>query len=359
MKINLVKWWTLAKGAASAWIDDYAPSMGAALSYYTVFSLAPMLLIVIGVAGLVFGEKAATGALFDQLNGLMGKDAANAVQGLLSSASKPAQGVLSTVIGVVVLIIGATSVFGELQDALDRIWRVPAKDKPSGLWGLLRSRLLSFGMILGIAFLLMVSLVVSAGVAVLGKWWGGAFGEWEIVAQALTFLFGFVVTTGGFAMIYKLMPRAAVQWRDVWIGALVTSFLFSLGRFLISLYVGETGIASSFGAAGSLILVFVWVYYSAQIFFLGAEFTWVYAKSLGSQSVARQSAAAPQPAPLTNRFVKPAPFESGAPTPITGKGLVSRDPDPGVSLGLASVAGGIVIGVVLRSFVRRALTRFV
>ena len=300
MNLNLATVWSLAKKAATAWIDDYAPSMGAALSYYTVFSLAPMLLIVIGVAGLVFGHDAARGALFDQLNGFMGKDAAAAVQELLANANKPAQGVLSSVIGVVVLLIGATSVFGELQDALDRIWRVPARDKPAGLWGLLRSRLLSFGMILGIAFLLMVSLVVSAAVAALGKWWGGVFGEWEVLAQAMTFLFGFVVTAIGFALIYKLMPRADVQWRDVWIGAFVTSFLFSLGRFLISLYVGKSGIASGFGAAGSLVLVFLWVYYSAQIFLLGAEFTWAYATTLGSRSHDSAQAAMP-PAALPSR----------------------------------------------------------
>ena len=274
-------WWTLVKSAASAWNDDYAPSMGAALSYYTVFSLAPLLLIVISIAGLVFGADAARGAIFGQLQGLMGEDAAKAVEGLLVSVSKPSQGIAATVIGIVVLLVGATTVFGELQDALDRIWRAPAR-KAGGLWGLLRARLLSFGMILGIAFLLMVSLVLGAATAALGKWWGGAFGSWEVLAQIVNVLVGFAFTTGGFAMIYKLMPRVKVRWHDVWIGAAVTALLFTIGRFLIGLYIGKSGVASAFGAAGSLIVVFVWVYYSAQIFLMGAEFTWVYARHFGS-----------------------------------------------------------------------------
>jgi membrane protein len=284
MKLPLAfgRWLGLLKKAGAAWLDDYAPSMGAALSYYTVFSLAPMLLIVIAVAGLVFGQDAARGALFGQLHGLMGADAAQAIEGLLASVSRPSQGIAATSIGVAVLLVGATSVFGELQDALDRIWRVADRPKPSGVWGLLRSRLLSFGLILGIAFLLMVSLVVSAAVAALGKWWSPFFGDWEVLAQGITVLFDLVVTTFAFAMIYKLMPRADVRWHDVWIGAGVTATLFSLGRLLISLYIGKSGVASGYGAAGSLVVVFLWVYYSAQIFLLGAEFTWAYATTYGS-----------------------------------------------------------------------------
>ena len=289
IKMSLKECWALVKQAATAWVDDHAPSMGAALSYYTVFSLAPMLLIVVAVAGLVFGQDAARGALFGQLSGMMGAEGAKAVEDLLASVSKPSEGILATITGIVVLLIGATTVFGELQDALDRIWRAPERDKGGGLWALLRTRFLSFGMILGIAFLLMVSLVVSAGVSAMGKWWHPAFGGWEILAQSVTFVFGLVVTTVAFAMIYKLMPRVKVRWHDVWIGAAVTSLLFSLGRFLIGLYIGKSGVASGFGAAGSLVVVFVWVYYSAQIFLLGAEFTWVFANTFGSM---KQSAKA-------------------------------------------------------------------
>jgi len=277
------KWWTLVKDTAAAWIDDYAPSMGAALSYYTIFSMAPMLLIVISVAGMVFGAEAARGEIFGQLRGLMGADAAKTVEDLLTSVSEPREGIAATVVGIVLLLVGATTVFGELQDALDRIWRAPARDRSGGLLGLVRARVLSFGMILGIAFLLIVSLVFGAATAALGKWWSGAFGNWEVLAHSVNIVVGFAVTTVGFAMIYKLMPRVRVQWHDVWLGAAVTALLFTIGRFLIGLYIGKSGIASGFGAAASIIVIFVWVYYSAQIFLLGAEFTWIYAHVFGSK----------------------------------------------------------------------------
>ena len=264
--------------------------MGAALSYYTVFSLAPIVLIVISLAGLIFGPEAARGEIFGQLRGLMGADAAKTVENLLTSVNKPAQGVTATLFGIVMLTIGATTVFGELQDALDRIWRAPSRDRSGGLWGLLRGRFLSFSMILAIAFLLMVSLVVTAAMAALGKWGGGAFGQWELVAQTVNVLLGFGVTTVGFALIYKLMPRVKVQWHDVWVGAAVTAFLFTIGRFLIGLYIGKSGIASSFGAAGSLVVIFVWVYYAAQVFLMGAEFTWIYARTFGSMRILAISA---------------------------------------------------------------------
>jgi membrane protein len=274
--------WGMVKDAVVAWSDDYAPSMGAALSYYSVFSMAPLLLIVISIAGLIFGEDAAHGEVLGQLRGLMGEAPAQAIDAVIASMSKPANGLTSTALSVVVLLIGATSVFGELQDALDRIWRAPERDRSGGLWRLVRSRLLSFGMVLGIAFLLMVSLVASAAISALGKWWGGAFGSWEALLQIVNATFGFAFTTVVFAMIYKVMPRVDVRWHDVWWGAAITSLLFNAGQFLIGLYIGKSGIASGFGAAGSIAIIFVWVYYSAQIFLLGAEFTWLYAQRFGS-----------------------------------------------------------------------------
>lgn len=277
-----VEWWSLVKAAAGGWVRDYAPSMGAALSYYTVFSLAPVLLIVVSVAGLVFGEEAARGEVFEQIAGLVGPESAAAIEEMLNAVRKPERGVVGTVVGVIMLLVGATTVFGELQDDLDRIWRAPAREGSSGPWGLLRARLLSFGMILGIAFLLMVSLVLSAAIAALGKWWGGAFGDWEALLQLVNQLVGLLMTTAVFALIYKLMPRVKVRWHDVWLGALTTAVLFSVGKFLIGLYIGKSSIASGFGAAGSIAVVFLWVYYSAQIFLLGAEFTWEYAKAFGS-----------------------------------------------------------------------------
>jgi membrane protein len=263
-------------------VDDYAPSMGAALAYYTVFSLAPLLLIVIAVAGLVFGPDAARGEIFGQLRDLMGDDAAKAVEGLLISVSKPAQSVTATLVGLGVVLIGATSVFGELQNALDRIWRAPVRANQSGLVSLLRSRLLSFGMILGVAFLLMVSLVLSALIAALGTWWGRLFGGWSVLAQIINSVMSFALTALVFALIYKLMPRVQVRWADVTLGALATAVLFTLGKVLIGAYIGQTGVASGFGAAGSIVIVLVWVYYSSQIFLMGAEFTRVYAHSFGS-----------------------------------------------------------------------------
>ena len=307
----------LMKLAGQAWLDDYAPSMGAALAYYTVFSLAPLLLIVISVAGLVFGPDAARGEIFGELRSLMGDDAAKAIEALLVSVSKPAQSVVATVMGSVALLIGATSVFGELQDALDRIWRAPARSADGGLFGLLRARLLSFGLILGLAFLLMVSLVFGALVAALGSWWepllstwlGGRFVGWTVVAQSIDVVFSFVLTTLVFALIYKLMPRVAVHWSDVALGAVVTALLFTLGKTLIGVYIGKTGVASSFGAAGSLVIVLVWVYYSSQIFLMGAEFTWVYARSFGSMR--NTAAAATFNAPSSSRQ-RPSQEVSGA-----------------------------------------------
>jgi len=284
-------WWSMAKDTVQGWLDDRAASMGAALAYYTFFSMAPLLLIVISIAGLLLGREAAQGQLAAELSGLFGAQAAASIQGLIASASEPSDSWWGTLIGIGILMVGATTVFAELQDSLDHIWRAPQRPAGSGLWGLLRARVLSFGLILGLAFLLMVSLVMGAVIAALGRWWGDVMGEWEWLAQLLNLGIGFVLTALIFAMIYKLMPRAQVQWRDVWVGAIVTALLFTLGKALISLYLGVSGVASGYGAAGSLVLVLLWVYYSAQIFFLGAEFTWVYANARGS----RRREPGPQP----------------------------------------------------------------
>ena len=281
--MNVRQTWLLVKTAFNAWNDDYAQSMGAALAYYTMFSIAPVLLIVISIAGLVFGEDAARGEIADQLGNLMGQQGALAVQSLLDSVRKPAQGLAATMIGVLLLLVGATSVFGELQNALDRIWRAPGRSTAGGLWGLLRSRLLSFGMILGIGFILMVSLVFSAGLSAASKWWSPAAGSMALAASVVNFAFSFALTTGMFALIYKIMPRVRIAWNEVWIGAAITALLFTAGKALIGVYIGRSGVASGFGAAGSLVALLVWVYYSAQIFLMGAEFTWAYSHVFGSR----------------------------------------------------------------------------
>ena len=275
--------WDLVKVAARAWVDDYAQSMGAALAYYMMFSLAPLLLIVISIAGLVFGEDAARGEIFGQLRGLLGPSVALAVQGLLESVNKPTQSLTATVIGIILLLVGATSVFGELQDSLDRIWRAPARSRRSGVWHLVRARLLSFAMILGAGFLLIASLVASTFLAALQRWWGPLFSGWAIVARVIELGLGFVLATVVFAMIYKIMPRVRIHWKDVWIGAIVTSALFTAGIHVIGIYIGRSGVSSGFGAAASLVVLLVWIYYSAQIFFLGAEFTWAYSHKFGSR----------------------------------------------------------------------------
>jgi membrane protein len=284
----LGKQWNLLKEAIKSWLDDYAPSMGAALSYYTLFSLAPLLIIVIAVAGMLFGQDAARAEIMAQLQGLMGETGAKAVEAMLDSVSKPGQGAFASIIGIGTLLIGATAVFAELQSALDRIWHVPRKKRPSGVWGFVRTRLLSFGLVLALGFVLIVSLVASAALAALGRWWGGWFENWQLVLHVLNFLVSFGIFTLLFAMIYKLMPSVKISWRDVWIGAAVTSVLFAVGKFLIGLYLGNSSFASSYGAAGSVVVLLAWVYYSAQIFLLGAEYTWVYAHSHGSRTEVRK-----------------------------------------------------------------------
>jgi len=271
--------WQIFLAAAKAWMDDYAPSMGAALSYYTLFSLAPLLVIIIAIAGVVFGQDAAQGAIVAQLQGIMGQEGATAVQGLLKAAREPSTGIVASIVGGFLLLLGATAIFAELQTDLDRIWEVPAKEKPSGIWGWLRSRVLSFGLVLGVAFMLMISLVVSAALAAAVEWLGGGNSAESVLANILNFTASFAIFTVLFAMIYKIMPTAKISWHDVWMGAAVTAMLFNVGKSLIGLYLAKSNVASGFGAAGSFVILVAWFYYSAQIFLFGAEYTWVYANS--------------------------------------------------------------------------------
>jgi membrane protein len=273
--------WSLARETLTSWSDDYASSMGAALAYYTMFSIAPLLLIVISLAGLVFGEQAARGEILEQLQGLMGTEGAHAVQALLASVNHPKAGVLATLFGFGALVIGATTVIGELQNSLDRIWRAPRRRDEGSIAKWIHSRLLSLGMIMGTGFLLTVSLLASALLAGVQRWFA-RYVNLGPAASAIDFLVSFAFITVAFGMIYKLMPRVRIEWRDVWIGAVVTSLLFTVGKMAIGVYIGRSAVASTFGAAASLVAMVVWVYWSAQIFLLGAEFTWVYARRCGS-----------------------------------------------------------------------------
>jgi len=301
------QWWDLAKRAVTAWLDDFAPSMGAALSYYTVFSIAPLLLIIIAIAGIFFGRVSAQSRIFQELALVLGPPAADSVESMLTHANAGGKSGWTAAFGVIVMLIGATTVLGELQSSLDRIWRTPSAGALNGIWGFVRTRLLSFGMILGLVFLLLVSLAVSATLAAVGAWAGGGYEQWGAILQIINLGVSFLVTTILFAMIYKLLPREHIGWRDVWVGSVVTAALFTLGKFLIGIYIGKAGVASAYGAAGSLVVLLVWVYYSAQIFLLGAEFTWVYAYAFGSragqkppESTSVPRAHATQPASVSN-----------------------------------------------------------
>lgn len=271
--------WQMLLAAGNAWIDDYAPSMGAALSYYTLFSLAPLLVMIIAIAGMVFGQDAAEGAIIAQLQGIMGQEGATAVQGLLKAAREPSTGIVASIVGGLLLLLGATAIFAELQTDLDRIWEVPEKAKPSGVWGWLRARVLSFGLVLGLAFMLMLSLVVSAALAATSEWLSGGGAAESMLASVLNFIVSLALFTVLFAMIYKIMPTAKISWHEVWMGAAVTAFLFNIGKTLIGVYLVKSDVASGFGAAGSFVILVAWFYYSAQIFLFGAEYTWVHANS--------------------------------------------------------------------------------
>jgi len=272
------------KDAALAWNADGASSMGAAIAYYTIFSIAPLLIISIAIAGLFFGLDAAQGHVYAQAQGFVGKEGAVALQGLVRSASRPADGIVATLVSLAVMAFGATGVFGELQGAMDKIWQTPVDKSQSGIRYLIRRRILTFGMVVGVAFLLLVSLVVSAFISALQTLWSPLFQDSEIILQVVNFVVSFVVITSLFALIFKMLPRVSVAWNDVLIGAAATALLFNIGKFLIGLYIGKSGVSSGYGAAGTLVVLLLWVYYSAQIFLLGAEFTWVYAKRFGSKA---------------------------------------------------------------------------
>ena len=338
----------LAKKSAIAWSADYASSMGAALAYYTLFSLAPLLLLVIAVAGLAFGAEAARGQIVGQLGGMIGKEGATAVEGMLKSGSEPAKSIIASIISIVTLVVGATSIFAELQSDLDRIWRAPEVVKPSGIWGMLRTRLLSFGLIVSIGFLLLVSLVVSAGLAAMGTWWGAWFGGWVVTLQIVNQIVSLLFVTALFALMYRILPSVRVAWYDVWYGAAATGVLFTIGKYAIGLYLGKAGVSSGFGAAGSIVVLLVWVFYSSQIFLLGAEFTWIYAHSHGSKVGERAAQEAPssKDAPVAEAPAKPPLL-----LPAHVAAMEERKPRPAHDF---ATAGLFWIGVgIVRSLFRR------
>lgn len=274
-------------GAVRQWSAHRAASKGAALSFYTLFSMAPVLVLVISIAGLFFGKQAARGEIFGQIQGLVGAQGAAAVEAVLAATKRSGNGVFAAATAVALLVVGATTVFSELKDSLDELWDVPPRQQP-GLWGLLRSRLLSFSLILVLAFLLLVSLTINAALAVVERFWGALWsgstsGIALMVAEVLSSAFSFAVVALLFGTIFKMLPETRVAWRDVALGAIVTALLFTLGKHLIGLYLGNSAVASSYGAAGSVVALMLWIYYSAQIFFFGALVTRQYALQFGSR----------------------------------------------------------------------------
>lgn len=269
------------KCSVSEWSEHRCSSKGAALAFYTLFSLAPILVLVIAVAGLFYGAQAAQGQLLSELRNLMGEQSAQTIQAILAASRNKQSGHLATLIAMALLVVGATTVFAELKDSLDEIWDVPPP-KDASVWDTIRTRVLSFGLILVLAFLLMVSLVINAALNVLEHYFVGQWQTATTVFSWLAALLSFLVIAVLFGVIFKLLPRIRLSWRDVVVGALGTAALFVLGKFAIGLYIGHSGVTSTFGAAGSLIAMLLWVYYSAQIFFLGAEFARQYALKLGS-----------------------------------------------------------------------------
>jgi membrane protein len=298
----------LFKAAYDGWQKDKAPRLGAALSYYSIFSMAPLLIISIAMAGLFFGKEAVQGKLLHQIRTLVGSSGAEAIQSMLASAHKPSSGIVATIVGIVALILGASGAFGELQDALNTIWG-KEPDAKGGFWLAIRTRLTSFALVVSIGFLLLITLVISTVLGAMGEALQGIVPNtaYTFLLQGVNLVISFGVVMLLFAMIFKILPDVKIEWRDVWTGAAVTSFLFTIGKYLIGKYLGSAGITSAYGAAGSLVVILLWVYYSAQILFYGAEFTKAYAQRHGSHA----GQVTPSPPPVEK---KPLPSESSLQT---------------------------------------------
>lgn len=305
-------YWEFLKSIVTQWIDDNPFQLASSLSYYALFSLAPLLVIAIGVAGFAFGREAAENQIVQTLQGMIGQESAKAIQDMIENASnKPKTGIVSTVVGVVALLFGAGGVVGQLQTSLNTIWGVTPKPG-QGVWGFVRQRFFSFAMVLAVGFLLLVSLVVTALLSGLSRYMGSLMGGAAVIVHVLDLVVSFGFTTLIFAMIYKFVPDVQIQWRDVWIGAALTSILFTIGKYLIGLYLGTSGATSVYGAAGSLITVLLWVYYSSLILFFGAEFTQVYATEYGSGVVPAENAESIAAADKSQKRESPPPEERTA-----------------------------------------------
>jgi membrane protein len=281
--------WLLARDAFNQWIDDNPFQMGAALAYYTLFSIAPLLLIAIAVASSIFGREASQLQIIGAIQDLIGLPSALAIGAMIeSSGRRPDSGFFATVAGMILLLLGAAGVIGQLQDSLNSIWRVASKTG-RGIVGFVQDRLVSYSMVLGVGFLLIVSLVVSAVLSALSGIVGGFLPIHAAAARILDLVVSFAFITGLFAVIYKFVPDVVIAWKDVWLGAVTAAFLFSAGKFLIGIYLGHSMVMSIYGAAGSLVTLLLWVYYSSLMFFFGAELTQVYATRYGSRAISAET----------------------------------------------------------------------
>ncbi len=276
------KVWHLLKSAAGGYMAHDSLSRGAAIAYYTVFSLAPVLVIVIAIAGLVFGQDAARGAIVHEIGGMMGQQGAEAIQGMIAGAANPKHGYVATGIGIVTLLITASGVFTEMQAALNAVWQ--AQPRSGAVSHLVKVRLMSLGLIMALGFLLVVSLVISTALSAVDAWFAGVLPGWHILMRALSLAISLILVTVLFGAIYKALPDTDIAWGDVAVGAFATTVLFEIGKYLISLYLGHSATASSFGAASTLAVVLLWIYYSSQIFLFGAEFTRAYAATHGTRA---------------------------------------------------------------------------
>jgi len=277
---HLRTFYELLKETFGSWSEHRGLRLGAALAFYTIFAIAPLFMIVLAIAGFWFGEEAARKGLFDQLNGLVGERGAEAIQAIVASADRPKAGIWASVIATITLFIGAGGVFVQLQDALNTIWQV-RREPGRGLRSFVRDRLLSFAMVLAIGFLLLVSLIISAGLSALGNYMSGMLPAEDIVWQVINFVVSLVLIALLFGMMFKVLPDVNVRWRDVWMGAGLASVFFTVGKWALGLYLGRSSVTSAYGTAGSLVVVLVWVYYASQTLFVGAEFTRAYTKRAG------------------------------------------------------------------------------
>jgi membrane protein len=324
--------------------EDKAPRLGAALAYYTIFSIAPLLMISIAIAGMVLGDEAAQGGITDELGKVMGPQSAQAIEEMIQNANKPKAGAVATIVGILTLLFGASGVFNQLKDALNTIWNIEPK-KASGVWGFIRSRFLSMAMVMVVAFLLLVSLVIDAAITGMSGYLERVVPGGATVLQIVQLIVSFAIITVLFAMIFRYLPDKKIPWRDLWLGSAITSLLFVLGKFALGLYLGKAAPGSSFGAAGSLVVLLVWVYWSAQILFLGAEFTQVYARTFGSMAGDTSKTRAKQQAGRVEDRPK-----SGAPAYAGSKGKPQKAKGGGagklVGGGIAGLLVGTLLGVV-------------